>query len=161
VVVTHPIAPRDNLALARLLGGVFCREQEAAAWCADFEAEYARLRAMPPAPPRTVLYCIWQDPWMTVSGDTYIARMLAEIGWQLPELQGYAIRYPNSAGRPELLAQIDGVLLSSEPYRFTKPMRPCWSADRQAGAAGRWGDDVVVWQPFAAGLAVFAGAGGR
>lgn len=121
VVVTHPVAPRDNLALAALLGGVFCREQEAAAWCADFETEYARLRAMPPAAARTVLYCIWQDPWMTVSGDTYIARMLAEIGWQLPaELQGYAIRYPEFSWAPELLAQIDGVLLSSEPYRFTE-----------------------------------------
>ncbi|WP_348699690.1 helical backbone metal receptor [Duganella fentianensis] len=121
IVVTHPVAPRDNLALAQLLGGVFCRQQEAAAWCADFEAEYARLRAMPPAPPRTVLYCIWQDPWMTVSGDTYIARMLAEIGWRLPtELQGYAIRYPEFSWAPELLAQIDGVLLSSEPYRFTE-----------------------------------------
>jgi hypothetical protein len=154
VVVTHPIAPRDNLALARLLGGVFCREQEAAAWCADFEAEYARLRAMPPAPPRTVLYCIWQDPWMTVSGDTYIARMLAEIGWQLPELQGYAIRYPEFRWSPELRRRSMACCCRANRTASPKPMRPCWSADRQAGAAGGWGDDVVVWQPFAAGLGI-------
>jgi hypothetical protein len=34
------------------------------------------------AVPQTMLYCIWKDPWMTVSRDTYIANMLAEIGWQ-------------------------------------------------------------------------------
>ena len=29
IVVTHPNAPRDNLDLYRLMGGVFCREREA------------------------------------------------------------------------------------------------------------------------------------
>ncbi|HZX28678.1 MAG TPA: helical backbone metal receptor, partial [Telluria sp.] len=41
VVVTHPNAPRDNLDLVRLMGGIFCREEQAECWCADFEAEYA------------------------------------------------------------------------------------------------------------------------
>lgn len=121
IVVTHPLAPRDNLALAALLGGVFCRSREAAEWSADFEREYARLQALQAqsaAPPRTMLYCIWQDPWMSVSRDTYIARMLAEIGWQVPQLG--ALRYPEFSWTPELLAQIDGVLLSSEPYRFSE-----------------------------------------
>jgi ABC-type Fe3+-hydroxamate transport system substrate-binding protein len=121
VVVTHPLAPRDNLALARLMGGVFCAQEKAEAWCAAFEAEYAALQAMrlaAPAPPQTVLYCIWQDPWMTISSDTYIARMLAEIGWRVPQLgEG---RYPRFDWTPELLAQVDQVLLSSEPYRFTE-----------------------------------------
>ena len=48
VVVTHPLGPRDNLELARLLGGVFCADDAAAAWCARFEQEYAALRAMLP-----------------------------------------------------------------------------------------------------------------
>jgi ABC-type Fe3+-hydroxamate transport system substrate-binding protein len=121
VVVTHPLAPRDNLALARLMGGIFCAQEKAEAWCAAFEAEYAALQAMrlaAPAPPQTVLYCIWQDPWMTISSDTYIARMLAEIGWRVPQLgEG---RYPRFDWTPELLAQVDQVLLSSEPYRFTE-----------------------------------------
>ena len=45
IIVTHPLGPQDNLALARLLGGVFCREETAARWCADFEVEYAALQA--------------------------------------------------------------------------------------------------------------------
>ncbi|NGZ88066.1 helical backbone metal receptor [Duganella aceris] len=118
IVVTHPIRPRDNLELARLMGGVFCRERQAADWCAAFEAEYALLQAAPKGPPQTMLYCIWQDPWMTISRDTYIARMLEEIGWSVPDLG--EVRYPPFSWSSELIAGVDGVLLSSEPYRFTE-----------------------------------------
>ena len=114
IVVTHPMRPRDNLALARLMGGVFCKEAAAERWCAAFEAEYALLQASPKGPPQTMLYCIWQDPWMTISRDTYIARMLEEIGWSVPDLG--EVRYPQFAWSSELVAGIDGVLLSSEPY---------------------------------------------
>jgi ABC-type Fe3+-hydroxamate transport system substrate-binding protein len=118
VVVTHPNAPRDNLALARLMGALFGAEEAAARWCAAFEEEYAQLRAAPPRPARTVLYCIWQDPWMTVSPDTYIAAMLAEIGWRVPSLG--VERYPRFAWSSELVEGLDAVLLSTEPYRFTE-----------------------------------------
>jgi len=117
VVVTHPNAPRDNLDLVRLMGGIFGRDSEAERWCADFEAELARLRAQPKQP-RHVLYCIWKDPWMSVSPETYIARMLAELGWTVPDLG--AARYPSFAWTAALLNGIDEVLLSTEPYRFTE-----------------------------------------
>ena len=130
IVVTHPMGPRDNLPLARLMGGIFGAEQRAEAWCANFEQAYARLQATPQGPAANVLYCIWQDPWMTVSNDTYIARMLAEIGWQTPAVGAagvatrdgarYTTRYPAFGWSEELLARIDGVLLSTEPYRFTQ-----------------------------------------
>ena len=118
IVVTHPTGPRDNLPLARLMGGIFGAGEQAEAWCADFEAEYARLQAAPKGPPAKVLYCIWQDPWMAVSADTYIARMLAEIGWSTPALG--ANRYPSFTWDDATVAGIDGVLLSTEPYRFTQ-----------------------------------------
>ncbi|WP_332848050.1 helical backbone metal receptor [Massilia sp. S19_KUP03_FR1] len=118
VVVTHPRAPRDNLALARLMGAIFCKQAEAERWCAQFERELAALEAMQPGAERTVLYCIWRDPWMTISSDTYIARMLGELGWQVPAFDD-AARYPTFAWTDGLLDQIDAVLLSTEPYRFT------------------------------------------
>jgi ABC-type Fe3+-hydroxamate transport system substrate-binding protein len=118
VVVTHPNAPRDNLQLARLMGGIFGAEEAAERWCAAFEAEYAALRAMLKEPARTVLYCIWQDPWMTVSDGTYIAAMLAELGWRVPDLG--AGRYPRFAWSQELVDGLDAVLLSTEPFRFTE-----------------------------------------
>lgn len=118
VVVTHPLVPQDNLALARLMGGVFCVEAAAGAWCAAFERELADLRALPRGPARTVLYCIWQDPWMSVSKDTYIAAMLAELGWRVPDLG--AARYPRFDWSTALVDGLDAVLLSTEPYRFTE-----------------------------------------
>jgi ABC-type Fe3+-hydroxamate transport system substrate-binding protein len=118
IVVTHPLAPEDNIPLAQLMGGIFCAQARADAWCAEFAAELQALRAAPKGPPQRVLYCIWQDPWMSISRDTYIARMLAEIGWTIPELG--AARYPRFDWNEELVSQLDQVLLSSEPYRFTK-----------------------------------------
>lgn len=118
IVVTHPLAPEDNLGLARLMGAIFCAEDKAREWCAAFEAELSQLRALPKGRAATVLYCIWQDPWMSISGDTYIARMLAGIGWSVPPL-GEA-RYPRFEWSDQLVAGIDGVLLSTEPYRFTE-----------------------------------------
>ena len=118
IVVTHPMGPRDNLGLARLLGGIFAVEAAAQSWCDAFEREYALLQAEPKGPAARVLYCIWQDPWMSVCADTYIARMMAELGWSTPDLGPQ--RYPAFAWSDELAASIDGVLLSTEPYRFTQ-----------------------------------------
>jgi len=125
VVVTHPNAPRDNLALACLLGGIFGAQAAAERWCVAFDDACARLRVdvtHARAPARTVLYCIWQDPWMTVSQDTYIASMLAELGWRVPDLAqaGNAARYPRFEWSQALVDGLDAVLLSTEPYRFTQ-----------------------------------------
>jgi ABC-type Fe3+-hydroxamate transport system substrate-binding protein len=113
LVVTHPLAPLDNLALYRQFGSAFGREREAEVLCARFQAAYdgAAVRF----PERRVLYLIWKDPWMTVSRDTYISRMLALFGMHtLPA--GATDRYPKLA---DLRAEpADLVLLSSEPFRF-------------------------------------------
>lgn len=124
VIVTHPLAPADNPDLYRLLGGIFDAEAKAEALCAEFDRELALLRAVPKGAPQVMLYCIWQDPWMTVSPDTYIARMMEEIGWKCWRPQGSAAveagaRYPVFIWSEEIVRSIDGVLLSSEPYRFT------------------------------------------
>lgn len=126
IVVTHPIAPRDNLDLYRMLGGIFGATDKAELLCAAFEREYAALAALRPMPPKTVLYCIWQDPWMTVSPDTYIARMLREVGWRhwqsfpIVDPDGSSPRYPRFDWNDALVDGIDEVLLSTEPYRFTE-----------------------------------------
>ena len=115
IVVTHPIEPRDNLAMVQLMGGVFCAQERADAWCGEFERELALVQK---GRPQRVLYCIWKDPWMTVSRDTYIARMLALIGWSIPEVGD--VRYPSFQWSDALVHDVDQVLLSSEPYRFTE-----------------------------------------
>jgi hypothetical protein len=55
---------------------------------------------------------------MTVAGDTYIAAMLAELGWNVPRIG--TERYPRFAWSSALVEELDAVLLSTEPYRFTE-----------------------------------------
>lgn len=125
VVVTHPLGPRDNLALYRLCGALFARDEEAERLCARFEAALARaIAAGRDARPADVLYLIWKDPWMTVSPDTYIARTLALVGWRTLPREATA-RYPAVALDDPAVAGASLVLLSSEPYRF----RPAHVAD--------------------------------
>lgn len=115
VVVTHPQAPRDNLDLYRLLGGIFAREEEAERLCAEFEEVYARVSGL--AYPETpVLYLIWREPWMTVAPETYIAQTLALFNWRTQPLE-CAERYPE-VDLAELAGKVEHVLLSSEPYHF-------------------------------------------
>ena len=119
IIVTHPVAPIDNLALYRLLGGIFGVQARAHTLCAQFERAMTALQAQSHGPAQRVLYCIWQDPWMTVSRDTYIAQMLALKGWQQWQSENLTARYPIFTWSESVLSEIDQILLSSEPYRFT------------------------------------------
>jgi ABC-type Fe3+-hydroxamate transport system substrate-binding protein len=118
LIVTHPLAPLDNLALYRLIGGIFGREDEAEALCGKFEAAYAALQSAASAfQLDRVLYLIWKNPWMTVSRDTYVSRMLALVNWETVPAN-CADRYPKIELSGDLLDGAGVVLLSSEPYLF-------------------------------------------
>ena len=119
IVVTHPLAPEDNLALYRQIGSAFGKEQEAEVLCRRFEKEFLEIRKKH-YPERKTLYLIWKNPWMTVSRDTYISRTLALFGLQtLPESAD--VRYPKL--KDLNVGGIEQVLLSSEPYRFMEKHR--------------------------------------
>lgn len=125
IIVTHPLDPQDNLALVQQLAAVFGAvdgvQQNAAALAQALQRELA-LTQPGTHPPQTVLYLIWREPWMTVARDTYLSRMLARVNWHtLPDVQGGesgAARYPVVHGNEPWLAQVQHVLLSSEPYSF-------------------------------------------
>ncbi|MBK8182670.1 MAG: ABC transporter substrate-binding protein [Candidatus Competibacteraceae bacterium] len=116
VIVTHPLRPEDNIALYRLIGGIFNRVAEAEALVTQFEQTLAELRQVV-WPRRWVLYLIWRKPWMGISRDTYIARLLALVGWETLPVES-ARRYPELKLDKPLLATADLILFSSEPYRF-------------------------------------------
>jgi hypothetical protein len=125
IVVTHPLAPQDNLGLIEQMVEHFGAHLEVRARAAALtEALQHELRLMRPGErtPQRVLYLIWREPWMTVARDTYIAAMLARVCWSTwPDHDGGvsgALRYPVVRGDEPWLATIDRVLLSSEPYRF-------------------------------------------
>ena len=125
IVVTHPQGPADNRQLlAQMLdcfGAVPGVAERCAVLAAELEQALQRCRSQA-WPQQRVLYLIWREPWMTVARDTYIARMLAEVGWHSwPAVEGGssgAGRYPALQGDELWLAGIDKVLLSTEPYSF-------------------------------------------
>ena len=127
IIVTHPLAPDDNLALVGQLldpfGALEGVAERADGLLASLRNELERTRP-DGRPLQRVLYLIWRDPWMSVARDTYIARMLDRVNWQtLPALDGGdsgAARYPVVRGDEAWLADVDQVLLSSEPYAFTQ-----------------------------------------
>lgn len=167
VIVTHPVSPLDNPPLFRLMGGVFGCEHEAETLCTQFDAGLQRLQQQlqlnhalhqrGAVQPHRVLYCIWQDPWMTVSRDTYIARMLELIGWQ-HWISDSPARYPVFQWNEALRATIDEVILSSEPYRFTD--QHVDALERQIGKPVRLVDgEMLSWYGSRAikGLAYLGG----
>jgi ABC-type Fe3+-hydroxamate transport system substrate-binding protein len=118
LIVTHPLAPLDNLALFRLIGGIFGREGQAEGLCREFETAYAVLQsAARTFSTERVLYLIWKNPWMTVSRDTYVSRMLALVNWETVPAK-CVDRYPKIDLNSAALDGAGAVLLSSEPYLF-------------------------------------------
>lgn len=119
VVVTHPIEVIDNHRLFHLLGGVFTRHTEARALMRRFDEAYRSVTLQSQLPRMRVVYAIWRDPWMTVSRDTYIARMLALAGMELAPLRVESDRrYPSFDFEQVDWSQVDALLLSTEPYSF-------------------------------------------
>jgi len=125
IIVTHPSAPEDNLALIDqmvqafgLIDGVTQRGEA----CRRELADELALTTPGAYAPQFVLYLIWRDPWMTVARDTYISRMLAHVNWHTsPDVSGGehgAGRYPVVRGDEAWLPDVHQVLLSSEPYAF-------------------------------------------
>lgn len=140
LVVTHPLAPGDNLALYRQIGGAFGKEREAEALCTAFESALVEARKRT-FPERKVLYLVWKDPWMTVSRDTYISRTLALFGLRtVPEAAD--ARYPKLENIE--FPEADLILVSSEPYRFTEKHLP--EIERLSGRSARLIDgEMTSW----------------
>jgi ABC-type Fe3+-hydroxamate transport system substrate-binding protein len=116
LVVTHPRAPLDNLALYRLIGGIFGRAVEAETLCRRYLEAYDALVREAPAK-RNALYLIWKDPWMTVSRDTYLSRTLSLAGLESLPVEA-AARYPEISLNEPWVREAGLVLLSTEPYMF-------------------------------------------
>lgn len=75
------------------------------------------------ARPLRTLTLVWRKPWMGLGADTYAADLLAHAGFATVLDRG-GDRYPRLApGDPEL-ADLDVVLLPSEPYAFTEDDLP-------------------------------------
>lgn len=86
----------------------------------------ALLQALPQCPPKRVAYFIWQDPWMTVGGGTFIHHMLHAVG--LTNVFGTQTRYPAVTQTDIQRAHPDALLFSSEPFPFEEKHFAGWRA---------------------------------
>lgn len=118
IVVTHPLAPDDNLDLYREFGRIFDRKGQAAAQVMAYVSARDDLaQATRDSPSLEVLYLIWKDPWFTVSRSTYVSSLLATAN--LNTLPGTSMsRYPILTTDDPIWHEADLILLSSEPYPF-------------------------------------------
>ena len=122
VIVTHPLVVEDNFVLYRRLGDVFGASAQAEVLCDRLARVLASVDAVE-REPIDVAYLIWNEPWMSISSETFIASMLARVGLRARVPAGDR-RYPSVEPGELLALGVRAVLLSSEPCRF----RP---ADRQ------------------------------
>jgi ABC-type Fe3+-hydroxamate transport system substrate-binding protein len=118
VVVTHPLAPDDNVALFAMLGEAFaCRPRAAMLaerFMAGMEEAIAGVRGLRR---ERALYLIWRDPWMTVARDTYVSASLALAGWDTVPARS-SVRYPVVAEDDAAWDDAQRILLSTEPFTF-------------------------------------------
>jgi iron complex transport system substrate-binding protein len=112
-LVSFPKGPRDVPAMLRDLGQFLGCVASAESWALAIEQ---LLEHPPQRKPLRFLYLIWQNPYMAVGHDTYIAQTLAALGW----VNAYAgpERYPTLTVKAMQEMAVDVVMLSSEPYPF-------------------------------------------
>lgn len=122
VYVTDVATVEQALEMIRAVGALCDRAERGAALAAEIEAGFAGLEAErrsaergAGAGPRAA-YLIWRRPYMTVGGDTFIADVLRRSG--LVNAFDERTRYPEVDLAELAAAELDVLLLSSEPFPF-------------------------------------------
>ena len=111
VLVTNVETLEDNYYLLKQLGHLFGKEEKAQFFnlktyeAFDSQKSEKRLK---------VAYLIWKNPYMTIGGDTFISKILEELGFE--NLFNNQKRYPEI--QLEDLKSADLIFLSSEPFPF-------------------------------------------
>ncbi|KIC61222.1 ABC transporter substrate-binding protein [Chryseobacterium taiwanense] len=111
VIVTNVETIEDNYYLLKSLGKTFNKEEKAQLFNLKI---YEVLHQAKITSPIKVAYLIWKNPYMTIGSDTFIHKILAEIGFE--NIFKDKTRYPEI--QTEDLAEADIIMLSSEPFPF-------------------------------------------
>lgn len=111
VTVTNVETIEDNYYLLKNLGKLFGKEERAQLFNLKI---YEILNQTKLDSPVKAAYLIWKNPYMTVGSDTFIHKILTEIGFE--NIFKDKTRYPEIT--PEDLEKADVIMLSSEPFPF-------------------------------------------
>lgn len=111
VIVTNIETIEDNYYLLKNLGKLLKKEERAQLFNLKIYdiLNQAKLQTNIKA-----AYLIWKNPYMTIGSDTFIHRILSEIGFE--NIFKDKTRYPEI--KVEDLADADVIMLSSEPFPF-------------------------------------------
>ncbi len=114
VWVSDVNTPDDAYEMISMIGHIVGKEKKSEEIIGTIKDEFAKLTPLQSSP--SAIYLIWQKPFMTVGGDSFIHSMMQAAG--ITNCFAAAKRYPEitleeiKAKKPELL------LLSSEPFPF-------------------------------------------
>lgn len=111
VLVTNVENIEDNYYLLKTLGNIFNKEERAQQFNLKI---YDVLQQAQLDFPVKAAYLIWKNPYMTIGSDTFIHKILAEIGFE--NVFKDQTRYPEI--QMEDLADAEVIMLSSEPFPF-------------------------------------------
>lgn len=111
VTVTNVETIEDNYYLLKNLGNLLGKEERAQLFNLKI---YEILNQTKIETPIKAAYLIWNNPYMTIGADTFIHRILSEIGFE--NIFKNKTRYPVIT--TEDLAEADVIMLSSEPFPF-------------------------------------------
>ena len=119
VFVTDVSNLSDALQMIRQVGKLVGRSLEAAELADKIDSGFQQLNASVETKRKLkAAYIIWQNPYMTVGGDTFINDMMNRSG--LENIFDNQTRYPEIFLEEILNRQSEMMLLSTEPYPFTK-----------------------------------------
>jgi ABC-type Fe3+-hydroxamate transport system substrate-binding protein len=111
VIVTNVETIEDNYYLLKQLGHLFHKEEKAQMFNLK---TYEVLNQTKIDSTIKAAYLIWKNPYMTIGSDTFIHRILSEIGFE--NIFNHTTRYPEI--KTADLAGADVIMLSSEPFPF-------------------------------------------
>jgi len=111
VMVTNVENIEDNYYLLKNLGLLFKKEEKAQLFNLKI---YDILNQIKINSTIKVAYLIWKNPYMTIGSDTFIHKILSEIGFE--NIFQNRTRYPEIT--TEDLADAEIIMLSSEPFPF-------------------------------------------
>ena len=117
----------DALEMIRQIGESVDRATAADQLADQIDDSFTTLQPLPQ--PLRVGYFIWQNPYMAAGEDTFIHEMMALCGF----VNGFAGagngRYPELTAGSIRAAELEAILLSSEPFPFQEKHRMAWAAE--------------------------------
>lgn len=106
----------ESLIMIKSLGEIVGKTQESIQLISDIETKFKELSGVLKPKNPTVLYLIWEKPYMSIGKDTFIDDMLNRCGFN--NIISENKRYPEISEKELIEFRPDYIFLSSEPYPF-------------------------------------------